>query len=303
MVLVGHKRKKEMNKRPTSITVIAWILIILGGFSLIPATTSLIKELMGPSLISPPIEYALIYLGVLSYLVSGIAILKAQNWARFLFIVWQVFYYTIRMSRNPFAIGIVPSVFIFLIVPIFFLFRPRANDYFAGREVNRGAKRIIITGPEEKLMERRKVFSIICYVISGIFFNTVGFLAFLNKPSVLFKLALLGVFFLFALLFLGIGLVCARFQNWYRHVGLVCTWAAGYGIFTVLSTWFLFMDPKFKKAFPVGFPGIFNGYFSGAVWLALLGTVGILFMIISKKKVQPSGSDGDSDDLLSPLVS
>jgi hypothetical protein len=54
------------------------------------------------------------------------------------------------------------------------------------------------------------------------------------------------------------------------------------------------MDPNFKKAFPVGFPWIFNAYFSGAVWLALLGTVGILFMTISKKKVQPSGPDGES---------
>jgi hypothetical protein len=293
-VLIGHKRKKEMNERPTSITLIAWILIILGGFTLIWVTTRLTKELIGPSLISSPIEIALIYLGVLSYLVSGIAILKAQNWARFLFIIWQVIYYNIRMARNPFATGIVPIVFIFLIVPGFFLFRPRANDYFAGREVNRGPKSIVITRPEERLIGGRKVISIICYIISGIFFSIVGFLAFLNKPSVLFKFALLGAFCLFALLFLVIGLACARFQNWHRHVGLVCTWAAGYGIFGVLNTWFLFMDPNFKKAFPVGFPWIFNAYFSGAVWLALLGTVGILFMTISKKKVQPSGPDGES---------
>jgi len=292
-----------MHKRPISITVIAWIFIILGGSSLIWATKSFTKELMGPSPISSAIGYALIYLGGLSYLVSGIAILKAKNYGRFIFIIWQVFYYTIRLSRNPFATSIVPSVFMLLIVPVFFLFRPRANDYFAGREVNRGAKSIIITGPDEKLTRGRKVISIICYVISGIFFNIVGFLAFLNKPNVLFKFALLGAFCLFALLFLVIGLACARFQNWHRHVSLVCTWSAGYGIFGVLNTWFLFMDPKFNKAFPDGFPWMFNAYFSGAVWLALLGTVGILFMIISKKKVQPSGPDGDSDDLLSPPMS
>jgi hypothetical protein len=303
-VLVGHKRRKEMHERPTSITVIAWILIIMGLGGIILATISFTKMLTSPSVVSSPIDYALMYLGVLSYVVSGIAILKGQNFGRFIFIIWTVIFYAIRIARNPFATSIVPSMFMFLIIPVFFLFRPRANAYFAGRELNRDAKSIIITGPEKKLTGRYTVLSIIFYVISGIFLNITGVLAFLNKPWVPYKFALLGALCLLALLFWVIGAAWVRFQNWYRHVGLVCTWAAGYGIFSALGTWSLFMNPKFNKAFPDGFPGMFNDYFSGAVWLALLGTTGILFMIISKKKVQPSsGPDGTPDDLLSPPMS
>jgi hypothetical protein len=274
-----------MNKRPISIIVIAWILIILGALSLISITIILTKGLKGTSLPSPIIEYALMYTGALSYFVSGIAMLRGQNWARFLFLIWQVIYFIIRLVRNPFTTGMVPVLFIFFIVPAFFLFRPHANDYFAGREIKE-SKSKIITEKEERVGRGRNLISVICYVISGIFFYIAGSLSFLNKPWIFFKSALLGVFCLLALLFLIIGLISSRFQNLYRHVGLVCTWAAGYTTFSVFSTWSLMNDPKFVKAFPAGFPQLFSAVVSGVVCLALLGIIGILFLLIPKKKVQ-----------------
>jgi hypothetical protein len=295
--------EREMNKRPTSITVIAWISIIMGGLFLIWITISLIKGLISPSQTSPLIEYALMYAGALSYLVSGIAILRAQNWARFLFVIWQVIYFTIRMVRIPFTTSMIPAVFIFLITPAFFLFRPRANDYFAGREAKEGKSKII-TGSDERLKGGRKVISIICYVISAFFFYLMAILALVNKPWIFFKLALLGGFSLLALLFLVLGLTSARFQNWYRHVGLVCTWAAGYTISGIIFLWCLLADPKTSKSFPDNFLEGFNAYISGVIYLLFLGTVGILFLIISRKKVQPSsGPDGDANGLRSTPVS
>lgn len=62
-----------MKKRPTSITVIAWILIVMSGISLITSTISLnnpmAKELMGRSLIPIPIQYAMMYVGLLITLI------------------------------------------------------------------------------------------------------------------------------------------------------------------------------------------------------------------------------------------
>ena len=68
-----------MRTRPTSITVIAWILILLGGISLVTMTLVLNSgmidklmidnpaagELMSKSPIPIPVQYAMIYAGLL----------------------------------------------------------------------------------------------------------------------------------------------------------------------------------------------------------------------------------------------
>jgi len=57
-----------MKHRPTSITVISWILIIMGGISLITSTISLnnpmAKELMSRSIMPISIQYLMIYVGL-----------------------------------------------------------------------------------------------------------------------------------------------------------------------------------------------------------------------------------------------
>jgi hypothetical protein len=81
-----------MMKRPTSVSVIAWILIVMSGISMITSTISLnnpmARELMAKSPLPIPLQFAMLYAGLLITLVSGIAMLKGQNWARFLYVVW-----------------------------------------------------------------------------------------------------------------------------------------------------------------------------------------------------------------------
>ena len=171
----------ELNKRPGSITVIAWISIVFGGISLIAISFFLFNQIINKSITTFPFDYLLIYLGSLIYIISGNAMLKAQNWARFLFIFWQLVHITLGIVRKTFTSIMIPTVFIFLIIPTFFLLRSPANDYFARREV-KGVKSKIITAPEERVKGVRKVTSVICYVISGIFFYITGSLSFLNEP-------------------------------------------------------------------------------------------------------------------------
>jgi len=49
-----------MNKRPTSITIIAWILIVTGGLALVTSTMSLysplVREIMSRSLLPLPLQ-------------------------------------------------------------------------------------------------------------------------------------------------------------------------------------------------------------------------------------------------------
>jgi hypothetical protein len=81
-----------MKIRPTSVTVISWILVAVGGISLITSTLMLknaaARELMARSLIPLSVQYAMLYLGLLVTITSGLAMLKAQNWGRLLYVIW-----------------------------------------------------------------------------------------------------------------------------------------------------------------------------------------------------------------------
>ncbi len=134
-----------MKKRPTSITVIAWILIVTGGISLVTSTISLnnpmLKELMGRSPIPLPVQYVMMYVGLLITLISGIAMLKGKNWARFLYVIWNIISFVICIATFPMKASMIPGFIIFLI-EAFFLFRPKANEYFTGTEGQTNAKSI-----------------------------------------------------------------------------------------------------------------------------------------------------------------
>jgi hypothetical protein len=132
-----------MKHRPTSITVISWILIIMGGISLITSTISLnnpmAKELMSRSIMPISIQYLMIYAGLLIMIVCGIAMLKGQNWARLLYVIWSIIGFVIGIATSPMKAAMIPGIAIFLIA-VFFLFRAKANVYFAGTEVQSGTE-------------------------------------------------------------------------------------------------------------------------------------------------------------------
>jgi hypothetical protein len=128
-----------MRTRPTSVTVIAWILILLGGISLITTTvmigTAMIddpaaRELMAKSPIPVPVQYAMTYIGLLIMVVSGVAMLKQRNWGRWLYVVGTVVGFLIGVTTSPVKEAMIPGLVIFVVVT-FFLFRPKANAYFS----------------------------------------------------------------------------------------------------------------------------------------------------------------------------
>ncbi|MFL6622170.1 MAG: hypothetical protein ACJ8J7_07840 [Sulfurifustaceae bacterium] len=122
-----------MKQRPTSITVVSWILIVLGAISLVTSTIALNNpqavELMGRSAIPLSIQYVIMYVGIVITLVCGIMMLKGQGWARILYVVWSIVSFGVGLLTSPVKVAVVPGLVIFLIIA-FFLFRPRANEYF-----------------------------------------------------------------------------------------------------------------------------------------------------------------------------
>lgn len=126
-----------MRKRPTSITVIAWFLIVSLGFSLLVVTAminnAMVRESMNKSPIPIPVHYAIIYIGGLLTLSSGVAMLKQHNWARYLYVIAASGGVVFVIITSPTIQAMIPSIAIFIGFT-FFLFRPKANEYFSNPE-------------------------------------------------------------------------------------------------------------------------------------------------------------------------
>lgn len=110
----------------------------MGAISLVTSTISLnnpmAKELMAKSPIPANIQYVMMYAGLLVMLLSGVAMLKRQNWARLLYVGWGIIGFIIGIATSPMKAAMIPGLIIFLVI-VFFLFRPKANEYFKATEV------------------------------------------------------------------------------------------------------------------------------------------------------------------------
>ena len=130
-----------MRTRPTSITVIAWVLILMGGISLVTTTLMIdtvmtnpaARELLSKSLIPVPVQYAMTYITLLVTLVTGVAILKGQNWGRWVYAAGTALGFLIGIITSPLKSAMIPGFLVFVVVAIF-LFRPKANKYFSDQE-------------------------------------------------------------------------------------------------------------------------------------------------------------------------
>jgi hypothetical protein len=88
------------------------------------------KELMAKTLLPIPLQYVLLYGGLLITIVAGISILKGQNWGRFLYMVWHAIGFVIGIFTSPMKAAMIPGLVVFVVIT-FFLFRPKADEYFS----------------------------------------------------------------------------------------------------------------------------------------------------------------------------
>jgi hypothetical protein len=123
-----------MNKRPTSVTVIAWIIIVIGVISAVSTVAMfdnpMVVDLMKKSPIPIPLQYAITTLGLLIMIVSGTAMLKGRNWARLLYVIWSATGLLIGLATSPVKASLFPGL-VFLTIVTFFLFRPKASKFFS----------------------------------------------------------------------------------------------------------------------------------------------------------------------------
>ena len=131
-------------KRPRSVTIIAWILIVRACMGLPSLVIFSRRRLSGDSVIFISATAIII--------VSGIAILKGLNWGRLLYLfyipivtVWGLIVFAFRFSDSfseittDFTvklnlIKLIPET-IFYIVALVYLTRPAASAFFARRKL------------------------------------------------------------------------------------------------------------------------------------------------------------------------
>jgi hypothetical protein len=235
-----------MNKRPTSITVISWIMIvycllILPVFLLTMNKPGLIK-IMAKRQAPVPVQQVLIIAEILVSIVSGSFMLRGANWARWLYIGFGGVLLVFNLATSPARLMIIPSLICYAII-LFFLLRPAANAYFSS------------SGPQPMLTLRRNldrstwrhVLAIIFFVISGFFLCISQVFAFFRFPDHPFLPLIIAEIFLalgFVTMFVGHALF--GFRPWKKITGIVFLSTSGVCAFLYLTHLCIYFSREIK---------------------------------------------------------
>lgn len=125
-----------MTKRPLSLTIIVWVLVVLSLLALVGAFTMGSNPVMMKAIeemhMSLAFEQAWIVLGVIVNLLIAYGIFKGQPWSRVLYVVWGVIGLIVGFFISPMKAALVVSLIV-LVVISYFLFSEKANEWFSAR--------------------------------------------------------------------------------------------------------------------------------------------------------------------------
>jgi uncharacterized membrane protein (DUF2068 family) len=123
-------------ERPLSITIIAWVLIILSALGLLGAVMMMNNpdaiEALGQSKLGAGTQQTIGLISSVVTAISGYGMLQGKNWGRLLYVVSGVVGIAINLYALPLGAAQYLSIALFLVI-LFFLYRPAANAYFAGK--------------------------------------------------------------------------------------------------------------------------------------------------------------------------
>ncbi len=125
-----------MQKRPLSLTIIGWFLILGGLFAAYSALTlgsnEVAMQMVADSGMSMRFQQALAVIGAVVGLVSAYGIFKGLPWSRVLYVGWSIVGLVIGLATSPFKGMMLLSVLILAVIA-YFLFRPAADAWFAAK--------------------------------------------------------------------------------------------------------------------------------------------------------------------------
>ena len=127
---------EKAQKRPVSLTIIAWVVIVLSLLALVGAFTmrsnAAMMKMMEQMPISVPMYQAWVVLGVVIDLICAYGILKGQPWSRVLYVVWGIIGLVVGFFVSPQKAYLVFGLIVLVVISIF-LFSEKANEYFSAR--------------------------------------------------------------------------------------------------------------------------------------------------------------------------
>ena len=125
-----------MEKRPLSLTIVAWVLVVLSLLALVGAFTMqsnpAMMKAMAEMHVSLAVEQAWTVIGVVVNLIVAYGIFKAQPWSRVLYVVWGIIGLIAGFFISPMKAAMVLSLVVLVVISIF-LFSAKANEYFSAR--------------------------------------------------------------------------------------------------------------------------------------------------------------------------
>jgi hypothetical protein len=125
-----------MEKRPLSLTIIAWVLVVLSVLALVGMFTmgsnpAMVKA-MQQMHVSLAFERTWTAVGVIINLIVAYGIFKGQPWSRMLYVVWGIIGLVAGFFISPVKAALVVSLIILVVISIF-LFGEKGNDWFSAR--------------------------------------------------------------------------------------------------------------------------------------------------------------------------
>jgi hypothetical protein len=125
-----------MEKRPLSLTIIAWFLIIISLLGLYGVITMgsnpVAMKMLDQMHVSLMFQQVWGVISCIVNLVCAYGILKGFPWSRVLYVCWSLIGLVVGFYTSPMKVVLVVSV-IFLVVIAAFLFSLRGNEWFAAR--------------------------------------------------------------------------------------------------------------------------------------------------------------------------
>ncbi len=131
------RKETSRGRRPTSVTVISWFIIVSSVMALAqgiwgmfdPLTQDVMKSVTLPI----PMQYGMMFAGVLVSMSCSIAMLKGKGWGRLFWVSWSSVSMVVGLVISPIPTMILLGMVPFLVAAVF-LYRPAVSSYFSASQ-------------------------------------------------------------------------------------------------------------------------------------------------------------------------
>ncbi len=273
-----------MKIRPTSVTVIGWILVVTTLLAIPGMLWSLdasqVRAVMAESPLPIAVQWAIKIVGLAIALVCGYFILQRKNWARWLYVGWMPVQLAYSLSLHAFRmLTILHGVFWSLIV-IYFLFRAPANQFFA---------RDAADDSIQNRMLKRQISSVCFYIVGGFLLAScfVGSY-FASNSDFVPSSYVLGMMSVVPLVLLLIGKLLSPNSNWLKEIGIVLLVSAAGEAVLGIAIALTISRPEFQAALPPGIPVPALNHTTAAIWIGLTTAFGGVALMLGHRSSEPA---------------